>query len=75
MPADTLLERINHALRTGEWWVPAWWQGSHYFESEHFDRGEAERAFLERGGPRNLDSVLSGSLASPKPPAGGEPEE
>ena len=28
-----------------------------------------------RGGPRNLDSVISGSLASPKPPAGGEPEE
>ena len=28
-----------------------------------------------REGPRNLDSVLSGSFASPKPPAGGEPEE
>ena len=28
-----------------------------------------------REGPRNLDSVISGSLASPKPPAGGEPEE
>jgi len=30
---------------------------------------------FNRGGPRNLDSVLSGSLASPTPPAGGEPEE
>ena len=28
-----------------------------------------------RGGPGNSDSVLSGRLASPKPPAGGEPEE
>ena len=28
-----------------------------------------------REGPGNSDSVLSGSLASPKPPAGGEPEE
>ena len=28
-----------------------------------------------RGGSGNSDSVLSGSLASPKPPAGGEPEE
>ena len=47
MPADKLLERINHALRTGEWWVPAWWQSSHYFESEHLVSGEVERAFLE----------------------------
>ena len=29
----------------------------------------------QRGGSGNSDSVLSGSLASPKPPAGGEPEE
>jgi hypothetical protein len=28
-----------------------------------------------RGGSGNSDSVLSGSLASPKPPGGGEPEE
>ena len=28
-----------------------------------------------RGGFGNSDSVLSGSLASPKPPGGGEPEE
>ncbi len=28
-----------------------------------------------RGGPGNSDSVVSGSLASPKPPGGGEPEE
>ncbi len=28
-----------------------------------------------RGGPGNSDSVISGSLASPKPPAGGETEE
>ena len=28
-----------------------------------------------RGGPGNSDSVLSGSLASPTPPKGGEPEE
>ena len=42
-----LLERINHALRTGEWWVPAWWQDSRYFESGHADRDEVERAFRE----------------------------
>lgn len=40
-----LLERLSHALRTGEWWVPAWWQDSRYFESEHADRDEVERAF------------------------------
>ena len=40
-----LLERLKHALRTGEWWVPAWWQDSRYFETEHADRGEVERAF------------------------------
>jgi len=40
-----LLERLTHALRTGEWWVPAWWQDSRYFESEHADRGEVEQAF------------------------------
>jgi len=28
-----------------------------------------------RGGSGNSDSVVSGSLASPKPPGGGEPEE
>jgi hypothetical protein len=28
-----------------------------------------------RGGFRNSDSVLSGSLASLKPPGGGEPKE
>ena len=28
-----------------------------------------------RGGSGNSDSVISGSLASPKPPEGGEPEE
>jgi pyrroloquinoline quinone (PQQ) biosynthesis protein C len=32
-------------------------------------------ARMVRGGSGNSDSVLSGSLASPKPPAGGEPEE
>ena len=30
---------------------------------------------MQRGGPGNSDSVISGSLASPTPPAGGEPEE
>ena len=30
---------------------------------------------VHREGPGNSDSVLSGSLASPKPPDGGEPEE
>jgi hypothetical protein len=29
----------------------------------------------DRGGPRNSDSVIRGSLASPKPPGGGNPEE
>ena len=29
----------------------------------------------DRGGSGNSDSVLSGSLASPTPPKGGEPEE
>ena len=29
----------------------------------------------KRGGSGNSDSVVSGSLASPKPPDGGEPEE
>jgi hypothetical protein len=43
--ASMLLERLKHALRTGEWWVPAWWQDSRYFESEHADRGGVERAF------------------------------
>lgn len=42
-----LLEQLNHALRTGEWWVSAWWQDSRYFESEHLDRGEVEQAFCE----------------------------
>ncbi len=31
--------------------------------------------FSLRGGSGNSDSVVSGSLASPKPPGGGEPEE
>ena len=31
--------------------------------------------FEDRGGSGNSDSVVSGSLASPKPPGGGEPEE
>jgi len=30
---------------------------------------------VHRGGAGNSDSVVSGSLASPKPPGGGEPEE
>jgi hypothetical protein len=40
---------------------------------------DALRLFMDqrvkRGGPRNSDSVISGSLASPKPPGGGKPEE
>lgn len=43
--ANMLLEQLTHALRTGEWWVPAWWQDSRYFESERAGRGEVERAF------------------------------
>ena len=35
----------------------------------------AEAADKDRGGSGNSDSVVSGSLASPKPPGGGEPEE
>ena len=31
--------------------------------------------FSNRGGPRNSDSMISGSLASPMPPRGGEPKE
>lgn len=43
--ANMLLERLKHALKTGEWWVPAWWQDSRYFESEHLDRSEVDQAF------------------------------
>jgi hypothetical protein len=32
-------------------------------------------SYTDRGGPGNSDSVISGSLASPTPPAGGETEE
>ena len=45
--ASMLLERLKHALRTGEWWVPAWWQDSRYFEPEHLDRSEVNQAFRE----------------------------
>ena len=45
--ASMLLERLKHALRTGEWWVPAWWQDSRYFETEHLDRSEVNQAFRE----------------------------
>ena len=34
-----------------------------------------ENFCAKRGGSGNSDSVVSGSLASPKPPGGGEPEE
>ncbi len=45
--ASMLLERLKHALRTGEWWVPAWWQDSRYFETKHLDRSEVNGAFRE----------------------------
>ena len=35
---------------------------------------KSSSAIIGRGGPGNSDSVLRGSLASPKPPDGGEPE-
>ncbi|MDR4470642.1 MAG: TfoX/Sxy family protein [Nitrospira sp.] len=36
---------------------------------------EKDRLMARRGGFGNSDSVLSGSLASPKPPSGGEHKE
>ena len=45
--ASMLLERLKHALRTGEWWVPEWWQDSRYFETKHLDRSEVNQAFRE----------------------------
>ena len=33
------------------------------------------RHLTDRGGPRNLDSVISGSFASPTPSDGGDTEE
>jgi hypothetical protein len=40
-----------------------------------FDRKDFLSLAQQRGGSGNSDSVISGSLASPKSPSGGEPEE
>jgi len=36
---------------------------------------DVQKGSLVKGGPGNSDSVISGNLASSKPPDGGEPEE
>ena len=36
---------------------------------------DGQKGSLVKGGPVYFDSVISGSLASPKSPDGGEPEE
>ena len=63
-----LLERLKHALRTGEWWVPAWWQDSRYFESEHADRGEVERAFYALQQVFDGEWFLDQTTSYPAPP-------
>jgi hypothetical protein len=66
--ASMLLERLKHALRTGEWWVPAWWQDPRYFESEHADRGEVERAFCALQQVFNGEWFLAQTTSYPASP-------
>ena len=61
---------IDHVMDTFETPMPA-------VDGRHPLRRGLLRVFGidDRGGSGNSDSVISGSLASPKPPGGGEPEE
>ena len=70
-------ERYLGSLRETDGWVVTYHGALRGFEDLGRDLicvkgGEVE---IVRGGPGNSDSVLSGSLASPKPPVGGKPEE
>jgi alpha-beta hydrolase superfamily lysophospholipase len=50
-------------------------QRGHGLSDKPIARYAGEDFAADRGGFGNSDSVVSGSLASPKPPGGGEPEE
>jgi len=47
MSVVSIIDRTKEALKTGRWWIPAWWRDNIYYEDDTFDRDIADAAFNE----------------------------